>query len=175
MRKFNPERQQEVLRSPFDVATHKATFINYLVVVITSDGKVHYTVPSHQQFLPNRLMKEKELTRQELDDLCPEKYHFDFNRWLAQEYEAVLVYNTGFIGDPNDAQLEALQLLKDEDLLHTVIPTKDIEYLYRERYQQVMKHIETLVTNKQIDVSLRKELENAAMRQFAGTGPRKSD
>ena len=175
MRKFNLERQQEVLRSPFDVATHKATFINYLEVVITSDGKVHYAVPSHQQFLLNRLMKERELTRQELDDLCPEKYHFDFNRWLAQEYEAVLVYNTGFLGEPNDVQLETLQMLKDEDLLHTVIPTKDIEYLYRERYQQVMKHIETLVTNKQIDVSLRKELENEAMRQFAGTGPRKSE
>lgn len=87
----------------------------------------------------------------------------------------ILVYNSGFIGEPNDVQLETLQMLKDEELLHTVISTKDIEYVYRERYQKLMKHIETLVENKQIDISLRKELENEAMRQFAGTGPRKSE
>lgn len=171
----NAKNQQEVLRSPFDVATHKATFINYLEVVITADGKIHYAVPSHQQFLLNRLMKERNLTRQELDDLCPEKYHFDYNRWLAQEYEAVLVYNKGFQGDPNDEQLDALQMLKDEGLLDTVVPPKTIEYLYREQYQKVMAHIDALIKEKQIDSALKEELERAAFRQFSGTGPRKAE
>lgn len=129
------------MRSQFDVATHKATFINYLEVVITADGKIHYSVPSHQQFLLNRLMKERNLTHKELDDLCPEKCHFDYNRWLAQEYEAVLVFNNGFQGDPNDEQLDAIQMLRDEELLHTVVPPKTIKYLYREQYQKVMAHM----------------------------------
>ena len=39
----------KVLHSPFDVKVHKATFVNYLEVVILEDGTVEYAVPSHQE------------------------------------------------------------------------------------------------------------------------------
>lgn len=39
--------QQRVLRSPFDIETHKATFVNYLEVCIDEGGTPHYAVPSH--------------------------------------------------------------------------------------------------------------------------------
>lgn len=45
--------QDEVLHSPFNIETHKKTFVNYLEVVITSDGVIHYAIPSHQEFCIN--------------------------------------------------------------------------------------------------------------------------
>ena len=45
------ERQQEVLLSPFDINTHKETFISYLEVVISPEGVVEYAVPSHSEKL----------------------------------------------------------------------------------------------------------------------------
>ncbi|WP_373954891.1 hypothetical protein QNN95_16195 (plasmid) [Exiguobacterium acetylicum] len=53
----------------------------------------------------------------------------------------MLFYNNRFQGEPNDEQLDALQMLKDEGLLHTVVPPKTIKYLYREQYQKVMVHM----------------------------------
>lgn len=39
--------QQEILQAPFDIETHKKTFIDYLEVIIRPDGTVEYAVPSH--------------------------------------------------------------------------------------------------------------------------------
>lgn len=49
--------QQRVLRSPFDIETHKATFVNYLEVCIDEGGTPHYAVPSHQEWLVRKLMR----------------------------------------------------------------------------------------------------------------------
>lgn len=49
--------QNKVLHSPFDIETHKKTFIDYLEVVITSDGVIHYAIPSHQEFCINYAMQ----------------------------------------------------------------------------------------------------------------------
>ena len=50
--------QDEVLHSPFNIETHKKTFINYLEVVITSDGVIHYAIPSHQEFYINYAIRQ---------------------------------------------------------------------------------------------------------------------
>lgn len=41
----------EVLHSPFNVKTHKKTFVNYCEVIIWPDGKIEYAVPSHDEKL----------------------------------------------------------------------------------------------------------------------------
>lgn len=71
------EEELKVLHSDFDIETHKKTFINYLEVVITYDGKVHYAVPSHQEFAIQLAMKMYGITREQiynfkgdLTDLC---------------------------------------------------------------------------------------------------------
>lgn len=46
-----------MLRSPFDIETHKATFVNYLEVCIDEGGTPHYAVPSHQEWLVRKLMR----------------------------------------------------------------------------------------------------------------------
>lgn len=56
--KLSQEEQNKILHSDFDIATHKKCFINYLEVVITSDGVIHYAVPSHQQFVVNLLLSK---------------------------------------------------------------------------------------------------------------------
>lgn len=48
-----------VLHSKFDIETHKCTFIDYLEVVITSDGVIHYAIPSHEQFCINLALEYK--------------------------------------------------------------------------------------------------------------------
>lgn len=44
--------------SEFDINKHAENFINYLEVVIDTNGKVHYAVPSHTAFLENLLRKK---------------------------------------------------------------------------------------------------------------------
>lgn len=53
------ERQQEVLHSPFDIETHKQTFVSYLEVVISPEGTVEYAVPSHSDKLVEIFAKQK--------------------------------------------------------------------------------------------------------------------
>ena len=53
------ERMQEVLHSPFDIETHKQTFVSYLEVVISPEGVVEYATPSHTDKLIEILAKQK--------------------------------------------------------------------------------------------------------------------
>lgn len=112
--------QQKVLNSPFDVATHKKTFINYLEVVISPDGVIEYGVPSHTQKLENILMKRLNISKEELNNLCPREYWCDYNNWLCLKTNYIMVWglpNSYVVGKPNQKQQEALDLLKKEGLL----------------------------------------------------------
>jgi len=53
------ERMQEVLHSPFDIETHKQTFVSYLEVVISPEGVVEYATPSHTDKLVEIFAKQK--------------------------------------------------------------------------------------------------------------------
>lgn len=100
--------QQIVLRSPFDIEIHKATFVNYLEVVILKDGTIEYAVPSHQLKVTDIIAKERGMTRNEVADLCPPEYYFDYNNWLCIESNTIMVHYHFYIGEPNDVQLHSL-------------------------------------------------------------------
>lgn len=97
-------KQQRILHSPFDPKVHKENFVNYLEVVITPDGVVHYAVPSHTMFIEwyAKNVLHIELTGQPYD-------------W-ARKVQCIMVWNEHFIGEPNDEQLKALKMLSDEGL-----------------------------------------------------------
>ena len=59
------EVQQKVLHSPFDIETHKNTFVSYLEVVISPEGEVEYAIPSHSEKLVEIFANQKELDIQE--------------------------------------------------------------------------------------------------------------
>ena len=100
--------EQKVLHSPFNLQVHKETFVNYLEVVILEDGTIEYAVPSHQLKVTDIIAKKRNLTRREVADLCPPYYYADYNNWLCNEANAIMVWNDFYMGHPNDAQLEAL-------------------------------------------------------------------
>ena len=44
--------------SKFDIDKHSEHFLNYLEVIIDSEGEINYAVPSHQMFMENLIKKE---------------------------------------------------------------------------------------------------------------------
>lgn len=108
--------KQTILNSPFDIETHKKTFINYLEVVISPDGIIEYGVPSHNAKL------EQILRAKGVDPVldCPKEYYASYNAWLCRETGYIMVWglpNSFIVGMPNKKQQEALDLLKKEGLL----------------------------------------------------------
>lgn len=115
--------EQQVLHSPFDMETHKNTFINYLEVVIDADGTIMYAVPSHQEKLIRLACERHGLSRDELNDLCPQEYYFDFLTWLIHMTDAIPVWGRAFMGTPNDEQTTSLRELARHGLYTGEIPS----------------------------------------------------
>jgi hypothetical protein len=110
------EEQQRVLHAPFDVETHKKTFINYLEVIIHSDGTIEYAVPSH-------MIKLQHIYGKSMDEIFEEYQHqyeavLDPVEWLCKKTGCISVWECGYMGMINDAQRKSLQLLHDNDLYH---------------------------------------------------------
>lgn len=110
--------EQNVLHNPFNIETHKITFINYLEVIISEDGTVMYAVPSHQEKAISLACQKLNVTRDELNELCPQEYYFDFMTWLCKVSGCVALWNSHRIGTANEKQLEIIKLLTDEKLYH---------------------------------------------------------
>jgi hypothetical protein len=110
--------EQSILRSPFNIETHKITFINYLEIVILEDGTVMYAVPSHQEKLISLACEKLNVTREELNELCPKEYYFDFMTWLCKISGCVALWNSHRIGTANEQQLETIKQLAEEELYH---------------------------------------------------------
>ena len=107
---------QEVLKGPFDVNTHKATFTDYLEVVVTEDGTIVYAVPSHQRVL-ERLYALR--TGMDANEACPRERWLDMLDWLMEETGCVCAYTAGVLGRPHTmAQQAALTMLYEEGLIH---------------------------------------------------------
>lgn len=108
--------QQEVLHGPFDLETHKATFTNYLEVVIAPDGTIIYAVPSHQKVL-ERIYQAT--FGRDANDACPRERWFDMLDWLMEETGYICAYTAGVLGKPHtDAQEDALMMLYREGLIY---------------------------------------------------------
>lgn len=103
--------------SDFDIELHQKTFIHYLEIIIHPDGSVHYAIPSHQEYEIKRLSLIRGWTRQELDDVCPQEYYYDFMRWLLMQTGDMSVWEEIALAvNPTNAQIKTLQALKDAGL-----------------------------------------------------------
>lgn len=115
--------------SEFDIYKHKQTFINYLEVIIQSDGSVHYAVPSHQEFLINLAIKKLDVNRETLYSMCPKEYMFDVIIWLCSITQCISVWNDHieyFV--VNHDQLSTLRQLKSEGLYRGTVPNKYVRW-----------------------------------------------
>lgn len=117
--------EQYSLSSIFDIEKHKATFVNYLEVVILHNGAVVYAVPSHQEMLIKLACLKTGMTRDQLKDACPREYYFDFTKWLCMMSGAVAVWNEHCeYGTPTVQQIAMLRKLKMAGLYRGAIPQK---------------------------------------------------
>lgn len=112
---------QEVLRRPFNIETHKKTFINYLEVIVSEDGTVMYAVPSHQEKLIAMACRKLGVDRDELARRCPQQYYGDYMVWLCETSGCVALWNEFMEGKANEKQLEVIDLLRNEGLYRGVI------------------------------------------------------
>ena len=109
--------------SDFDIEKHKKTYIHYLEVVIDENGKIMYAVPSHQEKLITLACKRLNITREELNSMCPQEYYFDFMVWLCKISGACAVWENFIQSDKlTDKQIKTLHMLKNNGLYLGKIP-----------------------------------------------------
>ncbi|PFJ42704.1 hypothetical protein COJ15_05020, partial [Bacillus thuringiensis] len=101
--------QQQVLHSPFNIETHKKTFINYLEVIIDAEGTTMYAVPSHQEKLISLACNTLKITRDELFKQCPVEYYFDVMPWLCEVSGCVALWTSRMEGKANKKQEETIE------------------------------------------------------------------
>ena len=124
------------LYSTFDIDKHKETFINYLEVIITNDGVIHYAVPSHQQFVNKIIMEQHGLDEQAFCNIMPVTC---FQEFLLAYSGAIMVWSVGYSGIPNKKQLAQLQLLHKEGLVKEPVTVNHIAKK-NYRYRQFIHH-----------------------------------
>ena len=110
------DTQRTVMQKPFDIQTHKRTFVDYLEIVLDENGDAHYAVPSHQMWLRNYAAKKLNLTQEELSDRCPMAYWCDVTLWLTKITGCVAVWDVAYVGTLNSKQKAMLELLQLEGL-----------------------------------------------------------
>lgn len=115
------DHQQKVLHEPFDLETHKRTFINYLEVIISEDGTVMYAVPSHQEKLISIACEQRGVTRDRLYEQCPKEYYFNVMTWLCLITGCVALWNERMEGKANTKQKKVIEQLAKEELYHGTI------------------------------------------------------
>lgn len=104
----------------FDLEMHKKTYINYLEVSVFPDGHIEYAIPSHQQHLENTAAALRNVSIQELREMCPEDMRFDYLQWLCDITGCAAVWDFA-VRLPKDCSpelLDSLSALCREDLLH---------------------------------------------------------
>lgn len=109
------------LHSPFDIEQHKKHYINYLEVVIFPDGHVEYAIPSHQEKLIQICQDKLDISRYELERMCPRDYYGDFMTWLCNISGCVSVWNNYIVQSDKlpmtTYQKTTIEELIDEKLL----------------------------------------------------------
>lgn len=113
--------QQKILQQAFNIETHKKTFNDYLEVIILEDGTITYAVPSHQEKLIVLACEKLNIERDELYDLCPKEYYFDFMNWLCKITGCVSLWNNHMAGRASTLQQKSIQQLIDERLYYGIV------------------------------------------------------
>lgn len=115
--------EQYSLYSRFDIEKHKATYVNYLEIIIGADGTTAYAVPSHQEFLIKVACAKNGWTRDQLKAACPREYWWDFMEWLSIITGAMAVWNEHFVcHKPTVKQIGMLRKLKMAGIYKGAIP-----------------------------------------------------
>lgn len=108
-----------VLHHPFDVNTHKRTFIGELNVIIHDDGTVHYAVPSHRAYLAALYCKKKHIKHEwYIKQIVIEK-NPTLPLYLNELCEAtgsIAVWYDHTIGTMNAKQLHTLEMLRRHEV-----------------------------------------------------------
>lgn len=113
--------------SDFNPKLHKQTFIHYLEVIIDENGKIMYAVPSHQEKMIKLACEKLNVTREKLNEMCPEEYYFDFMTWLSKVSGACAVWENQAMGDKfTGEQIKALKMLKNDGLYLGEIPRMEV-------------------------------------------------
>lgn len=107
----------KILYQPFDLQTHKKTFVDYLEVVILEDGTIEYAVPSHQEKLIDVCCRRLNVDRKTLADMCPPEHWFDYLTFLCETSNSIAVWTDFYKGEPNSQQLKSIDILKTHGLL----------------------------------------------------------
>lgn len=106
---------QQVLNSPFDLETHKKTFIAYLEIIIDSEGNVFYAVPSHQQKLIKIATEKLNVTKEKLFEMYASS-GCETIEWLTGITGCISVWFNNYVGEPNETQLEVLKKFREEGI-----------------------------------------------------------
>lgn len=126
--------------SEFDIEQHKKTYINYLEVLIDTDGKVLYAVPSHQLRLEKLAAEKQDCSVEEIRERCPKNMYFDYITWLIEQTDAVVVWTNciqyGRI--VTDKQRGALRRLKLSGVYKGPLISKKYEELGRRSRDEVI-------------------------------------
>ena len=115
--------QQDILHGPFDIETHKKTFIDYLEIIIRADGTVEYAVPSHMYKLMSVFEDGKYSVEQINDMFIQDMMGLTPIEWLCKKTGCISVWTKGFEGTANDKQIEVLKQLASKKLYTGAIPT----------------------------------------------------
>lgn len=109
--------------SDFNIEQHKKTYTHYLEVVIDKNGKIMYAVPSHQEKMISLACEKLNVTREELNAMCPPEYYYNFMDWLCKMSGACAVWERFIKADRlTEKQVKVLQMLKDNGLYLGEIP-----------------------------------------------------
>ena len=92
MKKVRSKDVSYSVYSDFDIEQHKATFTDYLEVLIDTDGTVYYAVPCHQRRLESLAAEKQNCTEEEIQAQCPKNMYFDYISWLISITNAVVVW-----------------------------------------------------------------------------------
>ena len=109
--------------SPFNLDKHKATYKEYLEALLLEDGSIVYAVPSHQEKAANLACERLGITRDELSDMCPTEFYFDYLNWMLSITNSVAVWNNMIsCWSINVKQINILRKLKMNGLYKGPIP-----------------------------------------------------
>lgn len=107
----------------FDLDKHKQKYVNYLEVMIEEDGTVHYAVPSHQEWAIYAACRKLGVSREELCDMTPADFYFDWLTWLLMQSGSMAVWNNHYeCQRPTRAQYNTLRRLKLGGVYHGDLP-----------------------------------------------------
>ena len=143
------DEQQRVLHSPFNIVTHKKTFVNYLEVVIDDKGEITYAVSSHMERLIEIYMERHNMTREQITNKLiydpPWEYGLDMALYLCDKLNCICVWFEGYKGKPNQIQLNKLKTLRLSGVYHG--PTNDIYEEERKRLKTIANELKEFAKN----------------------------